>query len=716
MSYCINPRCLKPNDPSNVRNRVCRHCGSQLLLRDRYRVRRVLSDNSGFAIVYEISDGKNPKILKVLKPKHNANFRAVELFKQEALILSQLDHPGIPKVEPNSYFSYPPRDGGEPIHCFIMEKIEGPNLKEWMHQQGELLISEQQALNWLKQLAEILQVVHQKNYFHRDIKLQNIMLRPNGQLVLIDFGAAREMTYTYLAQMGNSGKITKISSAGYTPPEQEKGHAIPQSDFYALGRTFVYLLTGKQLTDGDELYNPLTDELDWRKYAADISTEFADFIDRLMAPKAVDRPKDTREIIEIVNQLLRRNKNKNPPQNGRRIPITEIQASPDSPTVTQEIDRAPWNGLARIVTIVGLILGGYGSWQVYRQFFEPTPVPQVAIAKTLTGHQSFVNDLTVSPDGQRLISGSADQTIKVWDLATGNLLRTLTGHTSFINHLAISPDGKLLVSASADKTIKIWELATGKLLRTLAGHANYVDDLAIAPDGQTLVSTGADDTIRIWDLTSAREKYALTGHSGFINAIAIAPDGTTLVSGSADKTIKVWNLKTGKELHTLVGHTNFINTLAINPDGETLASGSADKTIKIWNLKTGQLLRTLSGHTSFINNLAISPDGQFLASSSADKTIKIWELTTGKLLHTLTGHSNYVNQLAISRDGQTLISGSADKTIRYWNLVTGQETSILIGYDRPIDYFDISPDGKTVATGSGNKNIEVWQLEEQKKR
>jgi WD40 repeat protein len=711
MSYCINPQCLQPNDPANVHNRICRHCGSQLLLQNRYRVTSVLSDCSGFAIVYEVLDGETFKILKALKPKHNDNPRAVELFQQEALVLAQLDLEGIPKVEPNSYFQYFPRDSSEPIHCFIMEKIDGPNLKEWMNQQGELLISEQQALNWLKQLVEILHVVHQKNYFHRDIKLQNIMLRPDGKLVLIDFGAAREMTYTYLAHIGSAGKVTKISSAGYTPPEQEKGHAVPQSDFFALGRTFAYLLTGKQLTDNN-LYDPLTDEFNWREYAPDISSEFADFIDRLMAPKAVDRPKDTQEIIETINQLLNGRKNDNPPENGRRIPVTKIQLSPDSPTIPQTTDRASFlfQGLLKVATIAVLILGGYGSWNVYHRTFGSTPIQQIAIAKTLTGHESFVNDLAISPDGQHIISASADRTLKIWDILTGKLLRTLTGHTSFINHLVLSPDGQWLVSASADKTIKIWDIDTGKLLRTLTGHSNYVNHLAIAPDGQTLVSTGADDTIKIWDLVSAHLKYTLSGHTSFINIVAIAPDGQTLASGSADKTVKIWHLKTGKELYELTGHSSFINTLIFSPDGELLISGSADKTIKIWHLKTKKLLRTLSGHTGFINDLAISPDGKFLASSSADKTIKIWDLATGEVLHTLTGHSNYVNQLTISQDGQILVSCSADKTIRFWNLATGKETSTLVGYDRHIDYFAMSSDGKTVATGSGDKNIDVWQL------
>ncbi|MDY6786413.1 MAG: serine/threonine-protein kinase [Cyanobacteriota bacterium] len=339
MSYCINPWCLRPNTPDNAHTDICVQCGSQLLLQNRYRVTRVLSNNSGFAVVYEISDGQNIRSLKVLKPQHNCNARAVELFKQEALVLGKLDHPGIPKVEPDSLFEYYPHDKKEPLHAFIMEKIEGINLNEWMQQQGDFLIGEFQALNWLKQVAKILQAVHQKNYFHRDIKLQNLMLRPNGKLALIDFGAARKITELSLPELGATGKTIKISSAGYSPPEQAKGYAIPQSDFYALGRTFAYLLTGNRLNDG--AYNASNDQLNWRKLAPDISPQFANFIDRLMSPNPSDRPRNTQEIIETVERLLQHQSGGNPPQNWRRIRSGDSQMSLDDPTIGQEYDSAP---------------------------------------------------------------------------------------------------------------------------------------------------------------------------------------------------------------------------------------------------------------------------------------------------------------------------------------------------------------------------------------
>lgn len=668
MSYCINPNCPKPNDPANANKPICRNCGSELLIKGRYQVMRLLSDNSGFGKIYEAYGGTRPKILKILKETHNRNLRVVELFQQEAAVLSQLNHPGIPKVKSDGYFQFFPRHATEPLHCIIMEKIEGLTLKQWMQQQGNHPISQQQALHWLKQLTEILHLVHQKNYFHRDIKPQNIMIRANGQLVLIDFGTAREMTFTYLAGLGGASQVTKISSAGYTPPEQEKGHAVPQSDFYALGRTMAYLLTGKQATDSG-MYEPFTDEFKWRQYAPQISPMMADCIDKLMAHKASDRPKSTQEILDDVERIQR--DDSLPQPSSHKVRPTFIQ-SPLISLAPPKLSIRSYQKLlvGSLALALSLGLGGYWIWQNY----IPSPFSQfityenTSLAKTLAGHSSHINDVTISPDGQLFASASADKTIKVWNLATGQEIYTLKGHASYVNVLAISPDGRTLVSGSADKTIKLWDLGNGKEIRTLGGHSNYVKSVAISPDGQMIASGSSDKTVKLWNLATGQEIRTLQGHLNDINSLAISANSQILASGSADKTIKIWNLSTGQEIRTLQGHSSYVNSLALSPNGEMIASGSADKTIKIWNLSTGQEIRTLQGHSNYVNSLAISPDEETIISASADKTIKIWHLSTGKEIRTLRGHSSWVNSLDLSPDGDTIASGSADKTIKIWRV------------------------------------------------
>jgi hypothetical protein len=301
MSLCINPHCRKPDDPDNTRNRFCENCGSDLLLHGRYRVTRLLSDKSGFGIIYESDEQGTAEILKVLKENLNSDAKAVELFKQEADVLGQLSHPGIPKVD--GYFPYQTRNG-PPLHCIVMEKIEGSNLEEWMEARGNRPISQEQAIAWLTQLAVILKLVHDKHYLHRDIKPSNVMLRPNGQLVLIDFGTAREVTRTYLAKLGSGQGITAIVSSGYTPPEQANGEARVQSDFFALGRTFVFLLTGQY---PNTMYDARLDQVNWRSHTSGISPGLLNLVDWLMVRDPNQRPANAQAILDRLAELDRDN-------------------------------------------------------------------------------------------------------------------------------------------------------------------------------------------------------------------------------------------------------------------------------------------------------------------------------------------------------------------------------------------------------------------------
>lgn len=304
MSLCINPQCSQPQNPDNVL--FCQTCGSELLLEGRYRVLSILG-GGGFGKTFAVSDAhtQTSKVLKVLINNHP---KAVELFQREAEVLTRLQHPGIPKVETNGYFVYFPRNSQEPIHCLVMEKIEGLDLCEYLRQRDNRPIDQKLALQWLKEVVTILQQVHQQDLFHRDIKPSNIMLRADGRLALIDFGTARAVTGTYIAKQA-IGQVTGVISAGYTPLEQVNGQAVQQSDFFALGRTFIYLLTGQEPSH-PKIYNSYTDELNWRDYLkqskthpTNISPQFADLLDQMMARLPHQRPQNTQAILQRLAEI-----------------------------------------------------------------------------------------------------------------------------------------------------------------------------------------------------------------------------------------------------------------------------------------------------------------------------------------------------------------------------------------------------------------------------
>ena len=284
---------------------------------------------------------------------------------------------------------------------------------------------------------------------------------------------------------------------------------------------------------------------------------------------------------------------------------------------------------------------------------------------TLIGHSGSVNAVAVTPNGRRAVSASTDNTVKVWDLASGRELRTLTGHSGPVYAVAVTPDGQLAVSASGDYTLKVWDLVSGREERTLTGHSAGVYGVSVTPNGQRVVSASWDNTLKVWDLASGRGLCTLIGHVAGVTAVAATPDGQRAVSASIDRTLKVWELVSGRNLFTLTGHSSYVAGAAVTPDGRCAVSASHDNTLKVWDLASGQGLRTL-GHANWVNAVALTPDGQRAVSASGDKTLKVWELASGRELRTLTGHASSVTAVAVTPDGQRVVSASEDKTLRVW--------------------------------------------------
>ncbi|BAY41257.1 TPR repeat-containing serine/threonine protein kinase (plasmid) [Nostoc sp. NIES-2111] len=316
MVYCINHLCTKRHNSDEVEN--CTACGTPLLINNRIRLLRPLrtleKEIESNTEVFEVEDiapvwGKKPRIrvIKILKwnePKY------VELMRREVKVLTNLAHPCIPKAAVSDYFTYTLPNPPIQLHCLVMEKIEGENLEQWVETYGK--ISQNIALDWMLQLLEIVEHVHRTGYFHRDIKPTNIIHQPDGRLALVDYGAVRGITQTYLVKVAASGQdaitgggsgheITAIGSVGYSAPEQINGQALPQSDFYAIGRTFVYLLTGIPILDLPT--DRITGRIKWRHKATQVSKPVADFIDELINPFPGLRPQTTEVIRQRIEKL-----------------------------------------------------------------------------------------------------------------------------------------------------------------------------------------------------------------------------------------------------------------------------------------------------------------------------------------------------------------------------------------------------------------------------
>jgi WD40 repeat protein len=293
---------------------------------------------------------------------------------------------------------------------------------------------------------------------------------------------------------------------------------------------------------------------------------------------------------------------------------------------------------------------------------------------TLRSHTASVCSVAVTADGRKVISASDDKTLKVWDLASGQVVQTFLGHSDGVSSVALTPDDKYAVSGSDDKTIRVWDFASGKELRALRGHDSKIWSVAVASNGDRIVSGGADKTVKIWDRSSGELLQTYSGRtvagegetvSEPVWSVAVTPDTTRLVAGA--ESVLLWELGSEEALR-LRGHSKRVVAVAVTPDGKYAISGSEDNTLMIWDLATGESFRTLQGHTDAVRSVSFTRDGSRAISGSDDCSIKVWDVASGELLRTLQGHSGPVLSVAVTPDNERIVSGSDDFTIKVWNL------------------------------------------------
>ena len=334
--------------------------------------------------------------------------------------------------------------------------------------------------------------------------------------------------------------------------------------------------------------------------------------------------------------------------------------------------------------------------------------------RTFKGHLAEVNCVAFSPDGSHLASASTDKTVKLWDVATGNIIRSLT-HQDYVLSVAFSPDGALLASASTDRTLKLWDVVTGKEMRSFKGTSSDSLCVTFSPDGARLASANRDNTVRLWDIATGNQIRTLegghtirTGSVSGAHSVAFSPDGALLASASNDETLKLWDAATGGEIRSFKGHAAYVLSVAFSHDGTRLASSGYDSTVKLWETATGKEIRTFKGHPGFIvRSVAFSPDGFRIASAGHDRTVKLWDIATGNEIHTFKGHASAVISVAFSPDGARLASASADKTVKLWGAdATGNEFRTGGGQHGPRSVA-FSPDGARLASGNDNRTLNL---------
>jgi WD40 repeat protein len=329
--------------------------------------------------------------------------------------------------------------------------------------------------------------------------------------------------------------------------------------------------------------------------------------------------------------------------------------------------------------------------------------------RTFEGHTHTVTSVCFSPNGFTCLSGSWDETLRLWEVSSGRCLRIFEGHTNLVNSVTFSPDGLTCLSGSWDQTVRLWDISSGRCLRIFDGHTNSVDSVTFSPDGHYCLADSGNMP-RMWEISSGRCLWTIKKYRMW-ESIYFSPDGRYCLSGD-DRTRRLLDIHTGSCLRTFEGHTDTITSSCFSADGRYYLSGSYDKMVRFWEVSSGQCLWTLEGHTGWVMSVCFSLDGRHCLSGSKDATLRLWEVSSGRCLRTFEGHNGAVNSVCISPDGRHCLSGSDDETIRLWEMSSGRCLRTFDGHTTRDKSLCFSPDGhKCLSVSySGDTPPRLWDV------
>jgi WD40 repeat protein/tRNA A-37 threonylcarbamoyl transferase component Bud32 len=659
-------------------------------------------------------------------------------FRKEARLLTKLRHPHI--VAAHTY-------DVEDIMPFIVMNYAPNGTLRHRYPVGTRLFTEDIA-RYVEQVADALQYLHDREkLIHCDVKPENMLLGPDDEVWLSDFGTAIEVSSLPLTL--NQGEIS--ATVQYLAPEQAQGEPCIATDQYALGVVVYEWLSGTFPFDGpatevplQHIYDPppslcakiptippavemvvfkalakepqyrfpsvqaFADALKVALKSTSYSTSFTSPISTISPLSPVlqqttllnqnepdlQPPTPSVEVKSAseVSPFLPADQHRQPEMQAPPTPVQAKQPAQQTPESKQQSSRR-----AVALGLVGLMLALGGGAVVFERFY----------AHTKSGAQN-------NPQVSKQASPPATGKPVLPTSTPGTTLYTYRGHSLPVKGVAWLSN-QIIASGSMDKTVRIWNVTTGQNNLLYSRHNVGVRAIAAAPGGKTIASGDGNGIIHVWDAASGADHFAplSDGQVQAVRSIAWSPDGRYIASGSDDSTARLWDAQTGRLFFTYLGHNGSVLGISWSPDGKLLASGSDDNTVQIWSAmsKSQQALLTYRGHTQRVWDVAWSPDGKRIASASQDGTIQIWDATTGALIARHGVPAGKAESVGWSPRGQYIAGGTDDGTVQIWNAVTGQ---LMLSYHRQsstIWSLLWSPDGLFIASASNDSTVKVWQAQ-----
>ncbi len=347
---------------------------------------------------------------------------------------------------------------------------------------------------------------------------------------------------------------------------------------------------------------------------------------------------------------------------------------------------------------------------------------------TIGAHDHEIRCLAINAEGTVLASGSADRSVRLWELPSGKHLATCTGHADWVNSLAFDDERDLLISAGRDGRLFSWRSPAGTRHRRLRRRRRPF--ICMQPwSHRTLAVCGtADGMLFVWDPRTGSERVSVDAHDGAVACLAVDNRNYLCATGGSDCRIRLWSLPAGKSLRSMTAHkskrrliglpieTDSVLCLAISPDGTALASGGTDGEVILWSLPGGGQIIRIDAHMGHVTSLSFTADSRVLMSGGADRKIHLWHSHDGSAISTLTDHFGDINILRTSPGGEILASCGGgglgiEHTARLWRLPEGTPTAVLGGHARAVTALDFDATGSLLCTGSGDGTIGIWGTE-----